>query len=137
MRNIKIEPWIKTFIKDRNLVVLRKKTKNGPGRALNVSYSEEGLKYTMDKYGTLIACKRAKLVKEGDKLIIKGNTSLPNNVYIEKFIPQDHVNLRDQLVEFVMSNRALKLLYATEQVDNFAQKNQGNLVMVHQDSAEF
>lgn len=35
-----IEPWIKSFIQDRNLVVMRTKK----GQALNVSYTEEGLK---------------------------------------------------------------------------------------------
>lgn len=134
MRNANIEPWIKTFIKDRNLWVLRKRDRRGPGRALNVSYTEDGLKYTMDKYGTLIACKNAKLVLEDGKLNIVGNTNLPHNVYIEKFVPQEHQNLRDQLVEFMMSNRALKLLYATDQIDRPA-RNQENLVMVYEDPA--
>lgn len=35
-----IEPWIKSFIQDRNLKVMRTKK----GKALNVSYTEEGLK---------------------------------------------------------------------------------------------
>lgn len=37
----KIEPWIRSFVSDRDLVVLRQTKDN---KALNVSYSEDGLK---------------------------------------------------------------------------------------------
>lgn len=45
-----IEERISKFIEDRNLVVLREKRS---GRALNVSYTEDGLKYTTSLSGKL------------------------------------------------------------------------------------
>lgn len=46
-----IEERIAKFISDRDLLVLREKK---TGRALNVSYTEDGLKYTTSLSGRLI-----------------------------------------------------------------------------------
>lgn len=45
-----IEPRLATIIADRDLVVLRHKT----GRALAVSYTEDGLKYATSLTGKLL-----------------------------------------------------------------------------------
>jgi hypothetical protein len=140
MKKLTIEKWIRTYISDRNLYVLREKRKDGkPGRALNVSYTPEGLKYTLNKQKKLIACKNARLVnkvREDGKvmLLIEGNTLTPDNVVIERFVPVDHDNVRTQLVEFVMVDRALKMLY---HVDDFAHSSPQLELVYTTDDADF
>lgn len=56
-----IDKVIGQFIKDKKMWVLRdKKT----GRALNTSYSEDGLRYSTSANGKLIYFKNARLARE-------------------------------------------------------------------------
>ena len=56
-----IDKVIGQFITDKNLYVLRNRK---TGQAINTSYTEEGLKYTMSPNGKLTYFKDAKLATE-------------------------------------------------------------------------
>lgn len=97
------------------MYVLRDATKN---RALHVSYTEEGLHYAQSNYGKWIWFKDAELVRDykGGYTYFKGDLSPNPAVYSEKFIPRDGFKYRDQITEFAMTNRALRLLYNNESI---------------------
>lgn len=113
----KIETWIKQFITDRNLLVLREV---GSNKALNVSYTEYGLKWTMDNYGKLVYYDNARLTHVRNSNIwipkILGDTSKKSpKVYVEKFIPTDQKSIPAQVAEFIVCNKALRLLYSNNE----------------------
>lgn len=69
-----------TYIHGKNLMVLRRKSDK---MALNVSYTEDGLKWTANKLGRALFYKRA-FISQG-KFI--GDLTPSNNVYVERFYP--------------------------------------------------
>lgn len=91
------------------------------GKLLNVSYSEEGLKWTQNRFRKLLYFRKARLqvtlVNGKPHLIPVGDLSKSDHVYVEEFIPQDHYNKhgqldRDkQLAEYQWCNKAVKLYY--------------------------
>lgn len=114
----KIEPWIRSFVSDRDLVVLRQTKDN---KALNVSYSEDGLKWTTDTYGNLIYYDNARLRhkqlnKDSWLPYIEGDTTqMSSKVYVEKFRPIDHSKVYLQIAEFLWCNKALRMLYSNNE----------------------
>lgn len=125
MRLNTIEPWIRTFISDRQMVVLRDKN---TGLALHTSYTEEGLRWATDKHMRSLYYHRAELSvqtidnKPHVSFKARGKNGLEKsrNVIVEKFVPKDHfnsagkLNARLQSAEYVAVHRALKLLYNVE-----------------------
>lgn len=109
----KIEQWIRQFVSERDLWVLRDKLTN---KALNVSYSPEGLKYTTNKYGDLVYFNNAKLKKHNSKLIPVGDLGISSKVYVEKFIPMDHKDFKLQIAEYLFADKGLRLLYNNESI---------------------
>lgn len=118
-----IEPRIAKFIEDRDLYVLRdKKT----GTALNVSYSEDGLKWTTNATGRLLYYDNAHIVpivdlkssiKENRTVIshisINGYGEVPrksDKVYVEKFVPTNQPTLKGQIAEYTWVDKAFRLL---------------------------
>lgn len=119
-----INPRIKQFIVDRNLYVLRDaKT----GNALNVSYSEDGLKWTTNAAGKLLYYQNGMLAPKinvkkstrNNELVFDYVTIVPrdgqtlrksNRVYVEKFIPTDRNTLREQIAEYTWTDKAYRLL---------------------------
>lgn len=119
-----IEPWIRQFIKDRNLVVLRRKS---DGLPLNVSYTIDGLRWTANSCGKLLFFRNAQLrtrVIDGIRqpyfhaLDSKGFEK-SNKVYVEHFVPKDHyrpdgtLDSRKQVAEYSWGHKGLKMLYHT------------------------
>lgn len=107
-----IEEWIREFIRDRNLVVLRDRR----GKALNVSYSIDGLKWTANKFGKLLYYKNCYLgheeVSPGNwRPVFRGKMEKSPNVVVEKFVPRDHHNLGNQIAEYFWVQKAMKMLY--------------------------
>jgi hypothetical protein len=102
-----IKKTIRDFIKQNDLYVLRSKLNN---RALNVSYTKEGLLYTLDNQGKFIMFKNAWVQNIGGILTFKGNTMLNNKVYIERFIPRNFEETNLQKAEFTFIDKALKLI---------------------------
>lgn len=126
MKLNRIEPWIRTFISDREMYVLRRKS---DGMALNCSYSPDGLRWTMDKRCRLLYFQNAELShRSADGKVIpyfkglsKNGLEVSKHYYVEKFVPTDHtypnsdkLNARLQAMEYVQTHRALKLLYNVE-----------------------
>lgn len=122
MNNI-IEPIDKVigqFIKDKKMYVLRDRA---TGRALNTSYSEEGLKFSTSANGKLIYFKDAKLTREWLqdsegvwipwKVGFEGDLSMNPDVYVEQFIPMNHSNIRQQRAEYTVVSKAYRLAYHT------------------------
>jgi len=105
-----VEPWMVQFIKDRDLVVLRDKR----GKALNISFSEEGLRWTCNKYGRALYYEDAYLkhilIDDMWHPYISGNKEKSSRVVVEKFIPRNHTKLSYQIAEFMWCNKAIKLL---------------------------
>lgn len=85
---------IKELIAASNLVVLRSSANH---RALNVSFTEEGLSYTLDSKGSFSFFKNAWVSRLNGYLVFKGDTRLSNKVYVEKFIPRDFLTCEKQL----------------------------------------
>ncbi|MFN7301674.1 MAG: hypothetical protein ACK5U7_09400 [Bacteroidota bacterium] len=102
-----INKTIRDFIKQNELYVLRSKLNH---RALNVSYSKEGLIYTLDNQCKFIMFKNAWVKNIGGRLTFKGNTALNEKVYVEKFIPRNFDEANLQKAEFTFIDKALKLL---------------------------
>jgi hypothetical protein len=113
------------LIKSNDLYVLRSSLND---RALNVSYTEEGLTYTLDNQGKFIFFKNAWVSTQNGYLIFKGDTRLNNKVYVEKFIPRNFLTCKKEVnsegkeievctgpinlqkAEYTFMNKALKLL---------------------------
>lgn len=106
-----IEPRIRSFIKDNHLYVLRSRK---TGKALNVSYTREGLKWTTSNYGKLLFYTNARIERHKNRLEIVGDLTPSDAVYIEEFIPLDNKNLKVQISEIQWTDKALRLLYNNE-----------------------
>lgn len=102
-----IEKGIASFIKDRNLMVLRDKRS---GAALNVSYSEYGLTWTTNKVGRLLYYNKA-FLSSGKKV---GDLKPSPHVYIEKFVPRNHTSTSSQVAEYTWVKKATHLLYGSD-----------------------
>ena len=122
-----MEEWIVRFITDSNMYVMRRKRDNA---ALNCSYSDAGLQWTMDPYSRnprkLLYFKNAELRHYKVNGIwspyffplSQDGLDLNPDVVIEKFIPTNHyfpngeqLNARLQVPEYRISNKALRMLY--------------------------
>jgi hypothetical protein len=88
-------------------------------RALNVSYSEEGLMWSTNATGKLIYFENAHLQRVYDKegnitnVRIGGNLNLNPNVYVEKFVPSNQPTTKGQITEYTWTSKAYRLLYHT------------------------
>lgn len=114
---MKLNPWLKESTNSGNKVCF-------PGKALNVSYSEDGLKWTLNNYGKLLYYKSTKLSmrdKDGRMMyvpVFKGDMVKSNRVFVEPFVPRDHIiggkiNKTSQKVEYFWCNKAQRLLYVS------------------------
>jgi|AACY02.6.fsa_nt_gi hypothetical protein len=108
----KIEPWIREFIAENDLVVLR----NSRGKALSVSYTEDGLKWAANKFGKLLYFDNAHLrhrqMDDGSWVpYVKGELKKSPRVTVEKFVPRDHRHISNQIAEYFWVNRGMKMLY--------------------------
>ena len=103
-----------------------------PGRALNVSYSENGLKWTANKLGKLLYFENAFLVQKDGRPSFQGkDLKRSKQVIVEEFVPRDHIfnskiQIEDQKAEYLWINKGLNLLYSNaganwEQYDDAAQ----------------
>lgn len=121
-RSLVIEDWIGQFVKDNNLYVLRERRS---GRALNVSYSEDGLRWTVNKLGRSLyyrdAIMRLNSKTKFPELVTKRKTLEKNrDVFVEKFIPKNHwkpngkLNIANQVAELLWIDKALRLCYYVE-----------------------
>lgn len=102
-----IEPWVITFLGANNLKVLRRKK---DGMALNVSYTEDGLKWTSNKVGRALYYKDG-VIKEGK---IVSSMEKSNEVYVEKFVPSNRKTAHAQSAECLWIHKAMKLLYTVD-----------------------
>lgn len=108
-----IDPEIRNFITRRNLYVLRDaKT----GYALNTSYTPEGLYWTTNVSGKLLYFRNAyfKTHYENEvpvRVSIAGDTRPSNKVFIEKFSPKNQNNIKGQMAEYTLTNKATWLLH--------------------------
>lgn len=116
-----IEPRISKIIEDRNLVVLRDKQTH---RALNVSYTEDGLKFTTSLWGNLLYFKKAslKIFYEDNRPVFVGvhgpNLEKSDKVYVEKFVPRNDLPPAHQIAEYTWTDKAYRLiLNQTVEVD--------------------
>jgi len=96
-----------------------------PGKALNVSYSEEGLKWTASQTRLHYFKNNVRLetrttsTPDGElkvKVVMVGDMTVSPNVFIERFIPRNHVRDgymdRDaQVSEFLWVDKALRMHY--------------------------
>ncbi|MCB0370625.1 hypothetical protein [Mesotoga prima] len=110
-----IEPRIARFISDQGFYVLRDKA---TGIALNVSYTPEGLKWTMAPNGSgkLIFFRKAHLIRHYNKTTLQptkveigGDVRPSNKVYVEKFIPTNQPTNRAQKAEYTWTDKAYKM----------------------------
>lgn len=117
-----IDKVIGQFIKDKKMYVLRDKA---TGRALNTSYSEDGLKWSTSANGRLIYYKNAIISREWKKdygtgewtvgsVSITGDLTPNPDVYVEQFVPTNHSNIRQQIAEYTVVSKAYRLLYHTQ-----------------------
>lgn len=111
-----INTTISTFISAQTMYALRDvKTK----RALNVSYSEEGLMWSTNATGKLIYFEDARLERVYNRdgnitnVKIRGNLNLNPNVYVEKFVPSNQPTSKGQITEYTWTSKAYRLLYHT------------------------
>ena len=119
-----IEPRIATFISSNDMYVLRDSTTHV---ALNVSFSPEGLNWTMNSSpnarnssAKLVRFKNARIARihnPKDMTLMKleivptrGNLQVSDSVYIEKFVPRNHDDYRLQVAECVFVDKAYRLL---------------------------
>jgi len=92
-----------------------------PGKALNVSYTDQGLRYTCNKFAKLLYFDNAFIVAKDGIPSIKGILNKSKDVYVEDFIPRDHfittkirwIDLDAQRAEFLWVNKGMALLYGT------------------------
>ena len=120
----KIKPGVGKFISDRNLYVLRDKATN---TALNVSYTEDGLKWTTNVSGKLLYYQNGKFqrninlsesLSKGEVVdtyvSIVSNDNKPlrtsNKVYVEKFVPTNQTTFKGQIAEYTWVDKAYHLL---------------------------
>lgn len=119
-----IEPRIAQFIGDREVYVLRdKKT----GTALNVSYSEDGLKWTTNATGKLLYYENARIstivnLKRSlaENTTVISHVTITSNdgtaprksdkVYVERFVPTNQPAVKGQIAEYTWTDKAFRLL---------------------------
>lgn len=95
-----------------------------PGKALNVSYTVEGLKWTASKtrlhyFKNNVRLETQTYESKGElkvKVVMVGDMTMSPNVYIERFIPRDHVvdgrlDRDAQVSEFLWVDKALRMHY--------------------------
>lgn len=96
-----------------------------PGKALNVSYSVEGLKWTASKtrlhyFKNPVRLKTVSYESDEQlklKVVMEGDTStISPNVFVEQFIPRNHIrggriDRDSQVSEFLWVDKALRLHY--------------------------
>ncbi len=100
------------------MYVLRKKGNNA---AINVSYSPEGLMWTSNSSGQLIACKNASVKVDMDSkndtgytsYTINGDTRLNGQFYIELFKPRTFKATALNTKEKKMSQKARAMSYSS------------------------
>ena len=103
-----------------------------PGKALNVSYSEDGLKWTINKYGKSLYHEDAYLCRNTDRLLFKGKSlARRGDVCVLPFIPKDHIvgTIMDhdaQKAEYLWCNKALHLLSGEERDKSIEQDKQSH-----------
>jgi len=111
-----IEPWIKELVRSHKLYVMRDKF----GKAINVSYTKEGLKWTADKNSKLLYYKNARLEHRLIDNIyypkFAGDLTPDPTMTVELFVPTDQYRgdqlfLPAQLAEIKMVDRAMRMLY--------------------------
>lgn len=118
-----LEPRIVTFIADRNMYVLRDARTQ---MALNVSFTPEGLSWTTDSSGRLVRFENGEMARvlnlkkslEQNNIVFEalhispteGELRLSDKVYVEKFVPFDHQNRRNQVAECLNVDKAYRLL---------------------------
>lgn len=100
-----LEKNLVRFISDRNLKILRDKR----GTALNVSYTEDGLKWTTTIVGRLPYFKNAVLVS--GRMV--GDLTPSTEVTVEDFVPYDHPSPGAQIAEYAAIKKATHLLYGS------------------------
>jgi len=130
-----IEPRIRELIEANEFYVLRRKKTH---EALNVSYTRIGLRWTTDRNRNLSYFKSAQLRHRKNVLgeyvpYFHKNTpdglEKSSNVYVEKFVPRDHykdsegnststLDPRLQVAEYIMTSKALKMLYWVPDASN-------------------
>ena len=89
-----IEPSVRHHIQDNQFMVMRDRS----GKAIDVSFTEDGLRWVMDRNSRLLYYRNAylKVRKPGDSedtpmWYIVGDTRKNPNITIEKFVPKDHI----------------------------------------------
>lgn len=86
-------------------------------KVLNVSFTEDGLKWTLDHNGNLIYFKSGRIAQRYDKnyniigLYFKGNLTPSSRVYVEEFIPKNHSLPYSQTAEYQGIHRSYKMNY--------------------------
>ena len=116
-----VEPWIAQLISDNNLMVLRNKKS---GKALGVSYTEDGLKQCFNKFGKSLYYKHA-FIREGR---VQGDTRKSPWIVVEKFEPRNHKTKNNQVAEYLWISKALKMLYTPNATKKqYFARNSGSL----------
>ena len=106
-----ISPHIREYLKQKKLYVMRDKRTNRP---LNVSYTEDGLRYTQNSSGRWIYFQGAWADRtNSDKITFRGNLKRNREVYIELYEPRDHKDSKSKMFEFTFMGKAYRLLYNT------------------------
>lgn len=104
---------IATIVRDRQLKALIDKK----GKTINVSYSEDGLKWTTSNTGKLVYYKNAKIKRSGDFLYIASSDGKPleksDEYKVVHYIPTDKPTYNQQLTEYAMASRAFRMLYTS------------------------
>ena len=110
--NRKIDQWMIDYIKPYKLYVLR----DTFGKALDVSYSKEGLKWATNKGGKFIFYEDAKRFISDTYCTVIGN-KLNKDCVVELFIPRNHyirktdiIDVRKQIPELYVIDKAMRLL---------------------------
>lgn len=84
---------------------------------MNVSYTEEGLKWTTSNTGKLIYYTNGQITRKGNYLTITSTDGLPlkksENYIVAHYIPTDKATHNLQLTEYAMASRAFRLLYTS------------------------
>tara|TARA_R110000851_G_scaffold214993_3_gene367679 strand:+ start:304 stop:615 length:312 start_codon:yes stop_codon:yes gene_type:complete len=102
-------------------MVLRNKTS---GKALGVSYTEDGLKQCFNKFGKSLYYKHA-FLKEGR---IQGDKRISPWIIVERFEPRNHHSKGNQVAEYLWISKALKMLYTpNESKKQYFAQNSGHL----------
>jgi hypothetical protein len=128
-----ISQWVRSYVSGQKLVVLRSKKNDKP---IEISFSEDGLKWVVDTKGKFIFFRDAspKLVRtvKGQflKFVANSNGGLQpsEDYYIETFIPKDHYRNNGKLSvylqgsEYLMCKKALSILSPYNE-RSFAQKD--------------